>query len=39
MADDLGYEAGELTPFMKSIGLALFGLNATMGLIGWMYGG
>ncbi len=35
MTDDLGYENGELTPFMKGIGLALMGLHAAMGLAGF----
>lgn len=36
MTDDLGYENGELTPFMKGIGLALMGLHAAMGLAGFL---
>ena len=36
MTDDLGFEDGELTPFMKGIGLALMGLHAAMGLAGFL---
>lgn len=37
MTDDLGFEDGELTPFMKGIGLALMGLNLAFNLMGWCF--
>ena len=38
MTDDLGYEDGELSPFMTCIGLSLMGLNVVATLIALVYG-
>ena len=37
MTDDLGYENGELTPFLKFVGFSLMGLHAAAALAAWMF--